>query len=126
MQLASDFGDLADQARDILTSPSITLSPDQSNVVAADMSQLNNIAANLATWSAAIIFADSDGAFQSISNATTAAKASLATIVKQIGEISSAIGILGKVVSLGVAFGTGDFVSVLTAATGLANLVSGS
>jgi hypothetical protein len=124
VQLAADFSSLADQARDILTNPDLNFSANVSNALSSDMSTLSNIAANLAMWGAKIVFADSDSAFQTISSSTQAANAAVTKLQNDVKKINSVVTILGDAVSLGVSFGTGNWVSVVSAATSLGSAIS--
>ncbi len=124
VQIGSDFGALAEQTRSILADPNSNLSAGVSNAMAADLSSLSNIAANLSMWGARIVFADSDASFQSISSATQSANAVVARLKGDETKIGSIVNILGSAVSLGVAFGTGNWVSVVSAAATLGSSIS--
>jgi hypothetical protein len=123
-QIAWELVSLANQGRNILNDPPEGLSPSQSNAIAADVTSLSNIAANLFSISSQLIFSESDSAFTVISSAAQAANTKVAQIQSTVGKINSIVNILGSVVSLGVAFGSGNFVSVLSAASNLATAVT--
>jgi hypothetical protein len=120
-ELAQAFATLAQQAGDMLADPSVVLSADQSNVMAADVSSLDNIAANLATWGAGMTFSDSNAAFAAMSSAATTASARISGLKSTRDGISSIIAVLGSAISLGIAFGTGNKYAVGSAAVNFAS-----
>lgn len=124
IQLAADFNSLGNLARSILNNPTITLDPDVSNAIASDLTSLSNIAANLATWGAQVAFADSDAAFNTISSATQSANATVNQLKSTVSKINSIVNIFGAAVVLGVTFGSGNFVSVITAAGKLGDAIA--
>lgn len=119
LQLVGDLNDVGDTIRNILNDPTIALSSGQNNVLSADLNSISNTAANLATWAATVIFADTDAAFTKISDATKTASAKVDALQKTVAKMSSIINIVADVVNLGVAFGTGNVASILTASTNL-------
>jgi hypothetical protein len=121
VKLSGDFNNLGNQTRGILNDPTIVLSPGESGALSADLTNLSNIAANLATWSARVVFSESDQAFKTISAATDEANAKVDQIKAIAGKISSVVSILGDAVSLGVAFGSGNPIGIITAANQLRN-----
>lgn len=124
IQLSTDVNTLGNLIRGILNDPNMNLSQGQSSVLSADLTSLSDTAANLATWGAQVVFADSDAAFTTISSATSAANAKVAQLKATVAKIDSVVNIVGAAVSLGVAFGTGNFVNVLSAAGQLGNVVA--
>ncbi len=123
-QIAWDLVSLANQGRDILNNPPPGLDANQSNAIAADVTSLSNIAANLFSISSQLVFADSDKAFTAINAATQSANAKVAQIKGTVDKINSVVNILGSVVSLAVSFGSGNFVSVLGAAGNVTTAVA--
>ncbi len=115
---------MAGSARDVLVDSAIELSPDQSNAIAADGIQLGNIAGNLLTWAAQIIFDDADQAFQAIQASTQSGAAKLAQLKADAQKVNSIINVLGAAVSLGLAFGTGNVPGIISAGTTLATAVA--
>jgi hypothetical protein len=120
-ELAQAFATLAQEAGDMLADPNVVLSADQSTVMAADISSLDNIAANLATWGAGMTFSDPNAAFAAMSSAATTANARISGLKSARGGISSIIAVLGSAISLGTAFGTGNKFAVTGAAVNFAN-----
>jgi hypothetical protein len=124
LTIATYLNSVGNSIRNIFNDPNMVLSNDQSNLLASDLTTTSNAAANLATWAAQLTFADSDGAFTQISNATQSAATKLSTLQSQVAKISSFINIVAAVVTLGTAFGSGDVAGVLNAASGLYTAVS--
>ena len=120
IQLASDFNAMAGTARDVLTDATIELTADQSNLLSADVIQLGNIAANLATWAALLIFEDSDKAFQTVQSSTQSGAARLAQLKADAKKVNAIISVLGAAVSLGLTFGSGGVLGIISAAGNLA------
>lgn len=125
-QIAWSLVALANEGRAILNNPPSDITPNQSNVIAADVMNLSNIAANLFAIASQLIFTDSDSAFAVISAATNAANNKVAQISSTVGKINAVVNIFGAVVSLAVSLGSANFVSVLSAASNLATTVSSS
>lgn len=124
MALAVSYSSLGDAARDVLRDPTIVLTQDQSNLIASDMTQCYGISGNLATWAVQVIFADSDSAFQSIIASTQSGSAAVVRLKAEVAKINSIMNILGAAVSLGISFGTGNWVSVMSAANNLGNAIA--
>lgn len=123
-QISGEFAACGNQVRGILNDPNLDLPPNVSNTLASDLTSLSNIGANFAILASQVIFADSDAAFTQISTATQSANAKVAQLKTTIGKINSIVNIVGSVISLGVAFGTGNFMSVLGAAANLGSAVA--
>ena len=116
VQLAADFNGLANLDRSILNDPSIDLPPTAADALTAHLTNLSDVAANLATLGAQVAFGDSDAAFERISDATQQANTTVARLQGTVAKINSIVNILGAAVSLGVAFGTGNVPAILGAA----------
>ncbi len=126
LALANQFTALGDSARSLLSNPNVALSGDQSNIVAADMSRFYTTASNLATMAASLKFADSEttSAFDAIRGATTSANDTVDRLSSEVNGINGVIDIFGSVVKLAIAISSGNVVTVITAASDLANTVS--
>jgi len=119
LQIASYLNAIGNIIRNILNDPNVVLSNDQSNLLSSDLISISNVAANLSTWAAQVVFADSDSAFDNISNATQVASTKLQSLQKDVAKMSSILNIVADVVNLGVAFGTGNVAGILSASSSL-------
>lgn len=125
-QLASDFSALANKVSAILNNPDVPLSADANARLSQDLSKLSTIAANLATWSSLLVFAETESSFETISSATSSANAKVDKLKDEVAKINSIVNIVGSAVSLGVAFATGNVVTILNDAVTLGNAVAGA
>jgi outer membrane murein-binding lipoprotein Lpp len=123
-QLASDFSGLASKVSDILNDPNVTISGATNERLTQDLSKLSDIAANLATWSSLVVFADSESSFQEISSATSAANAKVKQLKADVAKINSIVNIVGSAISLGVAFSTESMITILSDAVTLGNAIA--
>jgi hypothetical protein len=119
--IVADLSAIGDAIRTILNDPDSTLTDDQSDRLAVDLTAVSDEAAPLATQAALVTFADSDAAFSTIRGATQTACAKLDALEANLAKISATISIAAAAVSLGTAFASGNVSGILTAASNLAS-----